>query len=123
MCSVSWTQRCRGPPVALLSGMNLSAPFIIQVPPFKVVQLKMMLNDDVFFGNVTLAATFTGTEAREEKDVESIVKKLNALGKNGRKAMFALPKEKLVDTNGAGDVYKWISCLVVQEKCNALLCS
>ena len=78
----------------------------------------MMLNDDVFFGNVTVAATFTGTEAREEKDVASIGKKLDALGKNWRKAppIFALPKDKLVDTNGAGDVYTWISCPVVQEK-------
>ena len=55
-------------------GTNLSTPFIIQVPPFKVVQVKMMLNDNVFLGNVTVAATFTGTEAREEKDVASIAK-------------------------------------------------
>ena len=51
--------------------MNLNAPFIIQVPPFKVVQMKMILNDDVFFGNVTVAATFTGTEEREEKFVDT----------------------------------------------------
>ena len=40
----------------LTYGLSLSGPFIIQVPPFKVVQMKMRLSDDVFFGNVTVAA-------------------------------------------------------------------
>merc|ERR1712012_781699 len=65
--------------------MNLSAPFIMQVPPFKAVLMKTMPNVDVLFGNETEAATFAETEGWEEKDVASIAKKLAALPKNGSK--------------------------------------
>ena len=50
-------------------GMNLSAPFIVQVPPFKAVLMKTMPNVDMLFGNVTEAAIFAETEAWEEEDV------------------------------------------------------
>merc|ERR1712136_82846 len=84
----------------------------------------------------------------EEKDVASIAKKLAALPKNGSKPrmvvitqgadptivcvggevteypIIALPKEKLVDTNGAGDAYVggFLPGLV-QEKSVAFCCS
>merc|ERR1719284_316009 len=38
--------------------LNLSAPFIMQVPPFKAVLMKTLPNVDVLFGNETEAATF-----------------------------------------------------------------
>jgi len=96
--------------------------------------MQTMPNVDVLFGNVTEAATFAETEAWEEKDVASIAKKLAALPKNGTKPrmvvitqgadptivcvggevieypIIALPKEKPVDTNGAGDAYVGGSC-------------
>ena len=128
--------------------MNLSAPFIMQVPPFKAVLMKTMPNVDVLFGNETEAATFAETEGWEEKDVASIATKLAALPKNGSKPrmvvitqgadptivcvggevteypIIALSKEKLVDTNGAGDAYVggFLSGLV-QEKGVAYCCA
>merc|ERR1712065_109738 len=94
------------------------------------------------------AATFAETEGWEEKDVASIAKRLAALPKNGSKPrmvvitqgadptivcvggevteypIIALPKEKLVDTNGAGDAYVggFLSGLV-QEKNMACCCA
>ena len=41
--------------------MNLSAPFIMQVPPFKKVLLDALPFVDFLFGNETEAATFAGT--------------------------------------------------------------
>jgi len=128
--------------------LNLSAPFIMQVPPFKAVLMKTLPNVDVLFGNETEAATFADTEGWEEKDVPSIAKRLAALPRNGDKPrtvvitqgadptivcvggvvteypVIALPKEKLVDTNGAGDAYVggFLSGLV-QGKDVAYCCS
>ena len=65
--------------------MDLSAPFIMQVPPFKAVLMKTMPNANVLFDNVTEAATFAETEAWNEKDVASIAKQLAALPKNKSK--------------------------------------
>ena len=48
-------------------GVNLSAPFIIQVPPFKVVKMKILLNEDVFFDSVTVATAFTEARHRGER--------------------------------------------------------
>eukprot|EP00450_Noctiluca_scintillans_P004816 CAMPEP_0194502548 /NCGR_PEP_ID=MMETSP0253-20130528/26108_1 /TAXON_ID=2966 /ORGANISM="Noctiluca scintillans" /LENGTH=474 /DNA_ID=CAMNT_0039344711 /DNA_START=40 /DNA_END=1464 /DNA_ORIENTATION=- len=127
--------------------MNLSAPFIMEVPPFKEVLMKTMPNIDVLFGNETEAATFATTEGWEEKDIPSIAKKLAALPKNGKPRtvvitqgcdptivcvggevkeypVIRLPKNKLVDTNGAGDAYVggFLSGLV-QDKNMAYCCA
>lgn len=109
--------------------MNLSAPFLMQVPPFKAVFVETMPYVDYLFGNETEAVTWADTEGWETKDVEFIATRLSLIpSATGRKRtvvitqgcdptivcingvctkypVIVLPKEKLVDTNGAGDSY------------------
>lgn len=109
--------------------MNLSAPFIMQVPPFKSVLVETMPLVDFLFGNETEAQTWADTEGWDTSDVAFIATRLSLIpsfknrkrtvvitqGKdptivavNGHVREYAitpLPKEKLVDTNGAGDAY------------------
>merc|ERR1719265_3122908 len=109
--------------------MNLSAPFIMQVPPFKAVLDETMPYIDFLFGNETEAQTWAETEGWETKDVAFIATRLSlipsAKGKHrhvvitqGADAtivahrghvttypIIAIAKEKIVDTNGAGDAY------------------
>jgi len=109
--------------------MNLSAPFLMQVPPFKKVFVETMPYVDFLFGNETEAATWAETEGWETNDVEFIATRLSLIPSaksrkrtvvitqgcdptvvaiNGvitKYPVIVLPKEKLVDTNGAGDSY------------------
>lgn len=110
--------------------MNLSAPFLMQVPPFKEALTNLMPYVDFLFGNETEALTFAESEKWETKDIAEIASKISAFGKasgargrcvvitqgkdptivaaNGKVEKFAvdlLPAEKLVDTNGAGDAF------------------
>jgi adenosine kinase len=109
--------------------MNLSAPFLMQVPPFKKVFVDTMPNVDYLFGNETEALTWAETEGWETTDLEFIATRLSLMPSNKEKkrtvvitngaddtivcqngkitkhAILKLPKEKLVDTNGAGDSY------------------
>jgi adenosine kinase len=109
--------------------LNLSAPFLMQVPPFKATLDKTMPFVDVLFGNETEAQTYAEVAGWSEKDIPSIAKKLQALPKEGSKKrtvvitqgadativcvdgeikeypIIKLSKAKLVDTNGAGDAY------------------
>lgn len=110
--------------------LNLSAPFLMQVPPFKAFILKSLPMVDYLFCNETEAATFAETEGWETTDVKFIATRLSLVpsAKQGVKRtvvitqgsdptivaingqitehpIIALPKEKLVDTNGAGDSY------------------
>merc|ERR1711957_890197 len=109
--------------------LNLSAPFLIQVPPFKAFILEILPSVDFLFCNETEAATFAETEGWETTDIGFIATRLSLVpsskgvkrtvvitqGKdptivahNGHVteyAINALPTEKLVDTNGAGDAY------------------
>merc|ERR1712166_654902 len=78
--------------------LNLSAPFLMQVPPFKSFILKSLPNVDYLFCNETEAATFAETEGWDPTIVA-----IN--GMITEYPILALPKEKLVDTNGAGDAY------------------
>ncbi|CAD5330680.1 unnamed protein product [Arabidopsis thaliana] len=103
--------------------MNLSAPFICEF--FKDVQEKFLPYMDFVFGNETEARTFSRTE-----DVEQIAIKISQLpkatgtykrttvitqgadpvvvaedGKVKKYPVIPLSKEKLVDTNGAGDAF------------------
>ena len=109
--------------------MNLSAPFIMQVPPFKEALDKSLYFVDFLFGNETEAATYGECEGWG-KDVGEIALKLaakpKASGTRPRVVVFTqgsdatlvacggvvsafpvpkLPKEQLVDTNGAGDAF------------------
>merc|ERR1712003_145916 len=109
--------------------LSLSAPFLMQVPPFKAVFLESLPMVDYLFCNETEAATFAETEGWETTDVKFIATRLSLIpSAKGRKRtvvitqgseptvvainghitehpIIALPKEKLVDTNGAGDAY------------------
>merc|ERR1719436_1921522 len=109
--------------------LNLSAPFLMQVPPFKAFILKSLPMVDYLFCNETEALTFAETEGWETTDVKFIATRISLIpsakgnhrtvvvtqgkdptivavhGHVTEHAILALPKEKLVDTNGAGDAY------------------
>merc|ERR1712176_1210534 len=109
--------------------LNLSAPFLMQVPPFKAFILESLPMVDYLFCNETEAATFAETEGWETTDVKFIATRLSLIpsakgvkrtvvitqgceptvvainGHTTEYPILALPKEKLVDTNGAGDAY------------------
>merc|ERR1712159_723476 len=109
--------------------INLSAPFLMQVPPFKAVFVDAIPHADYVFGNETEAATWAETEGWETKDCSFIATRLSlipsAKGKHrtvvitqgAEQTLVAhkgyvttypiikLEKEKIVDTNGAGDAY------------------
>ncbi|KAL2554355.1 Adenosine kinase 2 [Forsythia ovata] len=120
--------------------MNLSAPFICEF--FKDVQDKVFPYIDFVFGYETEARTFSKVHGWETENVEEIALKISQLPKasgthkritvitqgvdpvvvaeDGKVKLFPvilLPKEKLVDTNGAGDAFAggFLSQLV-QEK-------
>jgi len=108
---------------------NLAAPFLMEVPPFKKVIEDTLPYVDFLFGNETECATFAKCWGFEETDLKEIAKKMSMLPKEGSKprtvvitqgteetivackgevqtfAVVALPTEKVVDTNGAGDAY------------------
>ncbi|KAF5197018.1 Adenosine kinase protein [Thalictrum thalictroides] len=108
--------------------MNLSAPFICEF--FKDAQEKVLPYMDYVFGNETEARTFSRVHGWETDNVEEIALKISKLPKasgahkritvitqgadpvviaeDGKVKLFPvilLPKEKLVDTNGAGDAF------------------
>merc|ERR1711988_1062292 len=109
--------------------LNLSAPFLMQVPPFKAFILESLPLVYYLFCNETEASTFAETEGWETTDVAFIATRLSLIpsakgvkrtvvitqgsdptivavnGHVTKHAITALPKEKLVDTNGAGDSY------------------
>merc|ERR1719161_2779276 len=109
--------------------MNLSAPFLMQVPPFKACFDKTIPYVDYLFGNETEAATWAEVEGWGTTDVAFIATRLSlipsakgsfrhvvitqgaeqtVIAYRGHVTTFPivkLPKEKIVDTNGAGDAY------------------
>jgi len=109
--------------------INLSAPFLMQVPPFKAVFVEAIPHADYLFGNETEARTWAETEGWETTDVSFIATRLSlipsAKGKHRivvitqgaeetivchrghitKYPIVKLEKEKIVDTNGAGDAY------------------
>lgn len=110
--------------------MNISAPFITQVPPFKKTLTDAMPYIDYLFGNETEAAAFAESEGWKDMGVPDIAQAIARLpkqnGSRGRTVVITqgadptvvatqgklyqvpvitLPKEKLVDTNGAGDAF------------------
>eukprot|EP00037_Helgoeca_nana_P032017 m.411750 g.411750 ORF g.411750 m.411750 type:complete len:375 (-) comp28727_c0_seq1:108-1232(-) len=110
--------------------MNLGAPFIMMVPPFREAFLASLPYCDYLFGNETEYAEFAKQTEMGTEDLEEIAKKIQAMPKaNGKRSrvvvitqgakptivcqdgkisihsIIELPKEKLVDTNGAGDAW------------------
>merc|ERR1711904_360743 len=109
--------------------VNLSAPFLMMVPPFKALFVELMPTVDFLFGNETEAQTWADSEGWDTKDVAFIATRLSlipsvkdkkrtvvitqgcdptivAIGGHVKEyPIIALPKEKLIDTNGAGDAF------------------
>merc|ERR1712187_208884 len=109
--------------------LNLSAPFLMQVPPFKAVLDELIPFTDFLFCNETEAATWAEVNGWDTTDVEFIATRLSLIpSKKSKKrtvvitqgkdptivahngftkeyAITPLPQDKLVDTNGAGDAY------------------
>eukprot|EP01018_Ginkgo_biloba_P025262 Gb_17651 [translate_table: standard] len=108
--------------------MNLAAPFICEF--FTEALMKAFPYMDYVFGNETEARTFARAQGWETDNVEEIALKMSALPKatgthkritvitqgadpvvvaeDGKIKLFPvilIPKEKLVDTNGAGDAF------------------
>lgn len=108
--------------------MNLSAPFICEF--FKDAQEKVLPYMDFVFGNETEARAFSKAHGWETDNVEEIAIKISRwpkasgthkritvitqgadpviVAEDGKAKVFpvpVLPKEKLVDTNGAGDAF------------------
>lgn len=119
---------------------NLSAPFICEF--FKDVQSQVIPYADYVFGNETEARTFSRVHGWETDNVEEIALKISQLpkasgthkritvitqgadpvvvaedGKVKLLPVILLPKEKLVDTNGAGDAFVggFLSQLVLEK--------
>ena len=61
------------------TAQNLSAPFIMQVPPFKAVLMSAMPYIDYLFGNEVEAATFAESEGWETRDLHEIALKVGCL--------------------------------------------
>ncbi|XP_051152334.1 adenosine kinase 2-like [Andrographis paniculata] len=120
---------------------NLSAPFICEF--FKDRQDQLIPYVDYLFGNETEARTFSKAHGWETENVEEIALKISQLPKasgtrkritvitqgadpvvvaeDGKVKLFPLaplPKEKLVDTNGAGDAFVggFLSEMVVEKE-------
>jgi adenosine kinase len=110
--------------------LNLSAPFLAQVPPFKKAMLDVMPHVSILFGNETEARAFAESEGWGTDDVRAIATNLAALpkasGARGRTVVITqgadptivyeggrlhevpvikLAEGALVDTNGAGDAF------------------
>eukprot|EP01024_Parvocaulis_polyphysoides_P014689 TRINITY_DN16138_c0_g1_i1.p2 TRINITY_DN16138_c0_g1~~TRINITY_DN16138_c0_g1_i1.p2 ORF type:complete len:268 (-),score=39.48 TRINITY_DN16138_c0_g1_i1:150-902(-) len=110
--------------------MNLSAPFLMQVPIFKERLMQALPYMDYLFGNETEAQAFAESQGWETRDIEQIAQKIARMPKqnglrcrtvvitqgkdatvvsfNGKVELFPvvpLAKELLVDTNGAGDAF------------------
>jgi len=110
--------------------MNLSAPFISEVPPFKETLSKALPYVDFLFGNETEAEAFAKSEGWATEDKSEIALKIAALpkenssrprtvvitqgaeptiiareGKVETYPVIKVAKESLVDTNGAGDAF------------------
>merc|ERR1719182_476307 len=64
--------------------MNLSAPFIVQVPPFRAALLENLKSCSYVFCNESEAAALSGAMewGCDEKDIPAIAKKIAALGGN-----------------------------------------
>jgi len=110
--------------------MNLSAPFIMQVPPFKAALMEALPYCDILFGNETEYLEFAKANEWDTTDLKEIALKTSCLPKhNGTRGRLAVitqgaeptliavagsvaeypidkvAAEEIVDTNGAGDAW------------------
>lgn len=109
--------------------MNLGAPFLMHVPAFKTVFAEMMPYTDLLFGNESEALAWAESEGWETRDISFIALRLSLIpsqkqrrrtvvitrgcdstvvcisGNMSYHPVIRIEKEKLVDTNAAGDAY------------------
>lgn len=108
--------------------VNISAPFICEVPPFKATLDQAIGMADFVFGNETEAAAFGKVEGWETTDVAEIALKIaqtkagaktptvvitqgkdaTIVAKDGAVTKYDVPAvdaSEIVDTNGAGDAF------------------
>merc|ERR1712093_954549 len=89
--------------------LNLSAPFLMQVPPFKAVLVETIPLTDYLFCNETEALTWAETESWDSTDISFIATRLSLIpSRKSRKRTVVITQGKdptIVDTNGAGDAY------------------
>ena len=110
--------------------LNISAPFLCEVPPFKKTIGDLLPYVDFLFGNENEARAFAKSEGWETEDIEEIAMRVSKFpkenGSRGRVVVFTqgkdptvvatdgtiktypvtlVPADKLVDTNGAGDAF------------------
>jgi len=127
--------------------LNLAAPFIVEVPPFKAVVDELMPKVDYLFGNETEAATYAKVSGwGENLSVADIASKMSMLAsvkgksrtvvitngdkptivaKDGKTAEYPIEKldqSKIVDTNGAGDAYVGGFLAKLAQGCTVELC-
>ncbi|MEW5317114.1 MAG: hypothetical protein WDW38_008442 [Sanguina aurantia] len=76
--------------------MNISAPFIVQVPPFKKVLSDSLPYVDYLFGNETEAAAFAESEGYSGADLQEVARRVSRMPK----ASGARPRT-VVFTQGA----------------------
>jgi len=109
---------------------NLSATFLLEVPPFWKGMQDVLLYVDVLFGNETEAAALSKAAGWGVTDLEEIARRIGNMPKanakrqrtvvitqgpdptivyhNGKVFIFetpVVPKAQIVDTNGAGDCF------------------
>lgn len=110
--------------------MNISAPFICQVPPFKKTLTEVLPMVDYLFGNEQEAAAFAESEGWASENLQEVARKISRLPKangskartvvitqgshptivavNGKSRLYPvdhIPSYMIVDTNGAGDAF------------------
>jgi adenosine kinase len=110
--------------------LNISAPFLCEVPPFKKTIGDLLPYVDFLFGNENEARAFAKSEGWETEDIAEIALRVCKFpkenGSKGRVVVFTqgkdptvvatngtiktypvtlVPADKLVDTNGAGDAF------------------
>jgi len=113
--------------------LNLSAPFIVQVPPFRACLQKTLPDVDYLFGNETEARAYAEACGWETDNVEFIATRLSLIPMNEKAGktrkrhvvftqgceptvvalngvvtlhpIIKLDSSKIVDTNGAGDAF------------------
>jgi len=109
--------------------LNLAAPFLMHVPRLKAVFVQTMPYVDILFGNESEAQAWAESEGWETTDIAFIALRISLIPSakerkrivvftQGHKCtvvavggdvsfhdIVPVPKDKLVDTNGAGDAY------------------
>jgi len=109
--------------------LNLAAPFLMQVPPFWAAMNTLLPLSDFVFGNEDECDTFADAMKWDKADRKAVALQLAALPKDGpgdrvvvitqgldpvivatagvatEYPIVPIAKDKLVDTNGAGDAF------------------